>query len=64
MTLMSMMVFTQFPSTIWVPAMLSNDGNPVFRRRGEKPPGEKYDRATRTGASVCLGSKADIEHDA
>lgn len=39
MTLMSMMVFTQFPSTRWVAAMLSNDGNPVFRRRGDRPPG-------------------------
>lgn len=38
MTLMSMMVFSQFPSTRWVAAMLSNDGNPVFRREGEKPP--------------------------
>jgi AI-2 transport protein TqsA len=38
MTLMSMMVFTQFPSTRWVAAMLSNDGNPVFRREGDKPP--------------------------
>lgn len=38
MTLMSMMVFTQFPSTRWVAAMLSNDGNPVVRRRGDKPP--------------------------
>jgi predicted PurR-regulated permease PerM len=35
MTLMSMMVFSQFPSTKWVAAMLSNDGNPVFRRDGE-----------------------------
>ena len=34
MTLMSMMVFTQFPSTRWVAAMLSNDGKPVFRRHG------------------------------
>ena len=38
MTLMSMMVFTQFPSTRWVAAMLSNDGKPVFRRRGEQEP--------------------------
>ena len=37
MTLMSMMVFTQFPSTKWVAAMLSNDGKPVFRRPGQKP---------------------------
>jgi predicted PurR-regulated permease PerM len=39
MTLMSMMVFTQFPSTKWVAAMLSNDGDPVFRRQGDKPEG-------------------------
>lgn len=38
MTLMSMMVFTQFPSTRWVAAMLSNDGNPFFRRREEREP--------------------------
>jgi predicted PurR-regulated permease PerM len=38
MTLMSMMVFTQFPSTKWVAAMLSNDGKPVFRRQGGKLP--------------------------
>jgi AI-2 transport protein TqsA len=38
MTLMSMMVFAQFPSTRWVAAMLSNDGNPVFRRRTETSP--------------------------
>jgi predicted PurR-regulated permease PerM len=41
MTLMTMMVFTQFPSTKWVAALLSNDGNPVFRRPGEEPPPEK-----------------------
>jgi predicted PurR-regulated permease PerM len=35
MTLMSMMVFSQFGSTQWVAAMLSNDGNPVFRRGSE-----------------------------
>ena len=34
MTLMSMMVFAQFPSTRWVAAMLSNDGKPSF----PKPP--------------------------
>jgi predicted PurR-regulated permease PerM len=38
MTLMSMMVFTQFPSTRWVAAMLSNDGNPVFRRQRDSAP--------------------------
>jgi AI-2 transport protein TqsA len=41
MTLMSMMVFVQFPSTRWVAAMLSNDGNPVFRRPGDTPPKER-----------------------
>ena len=34
LTLMSMMVFAQFESTRWVAALLSNDGNPVFRNRG------------------------------
>lgn len=38
MTLMSMMVFSRFPSTRFFAALLSNDGNPVFRRKGEKPP--------------------------
>jgi predicted PurR-regulated permease PerM len=38
MTLMSMMVFSQFESTSWVAALLSNDGNPVFRRETEQPP--------------------------
>jgi len=38
MTLMAMMVFTQFPSTRWVAAMLSNDGDPVFRRQPGKAP--------------------------
>ncbi len=37
MTLMSMMVFTQFASTRWVAALLSNDGNPVFRNQAETP---------------------------
>ena len=32
MTLMLMMVFTQFESTKWVSALLSNDGKPVFRK--------------------------------
>jgi AI-2 transport protein TqsA len=41
MTLMSMMVFTQFNSTRWVAAMLSNDGEPVFRRQGDKAPNQK-----------------------
>jgi len=41
MTLMSMMVFSQFESTRWVAALLSNDGNPVFQRPGEKPPEDK-----------------------
>jgi predicted PurR-regulated permease PerM len=38
MTLMSMMVFAQFPSTKWVAAMLSNDGKPIFRRPDETTP--------------------------
>lgn len=38
MTLMSMMVFSQFESTKWVAALLSNDGSPVFRRDAEQPP--------------------------
>jgi hypothetical protein len=33
-----MMVFSQFESTSWVAALLSNDGNPVFRRETEQPP--------------------------
>jgi predicted PurR-regulated permease PerM len=37
MTLMAMMVFTQFPSTRWVAALLSNDGTPEFRKKGEIP---------------------------
>ena len=37
MTLMAMMVFTQFASTKWVAAMLSNDGNPIFRSAEEPP---------------------------
>lgn len=32
LTLMAMMVFTQFESTRWVAGLLSNDGNPVFRK--------------------------------
>ena len=36
LTLMSMMVFAQFPDTKWVAALLSNDGNPVFRRAGKE----------------------------
>jgi predicted PurR-regulated permease PerM len=38
LTLMSMMVFAQFPDTKWVAALLSNDGNPVFRRAGKGGP--------------------------
>ena len=38
MTLMSMMVFSQFPSTKWVAALLSNDGHPVFRPKRDTPP--------------------------
>ena len=32
MTLMTMMVFAQFPSTAWVAALLSNDGRPIFKK--------------------------------
>jgi len=35
LTLMSMMVFAQFPSTKWVAALLSNDGRPIFQRSGK-----------------------------
>lgn len=38
LTLMCMMVFAQFPDTKWVAALLSNDGNPVFRRSGKGGP--------------------------
>lgn len=38
MSLMSMMVFSQFESTRWVAALLSNDGNPVFKKPGDKGP--------------------------
>lgn len=38
LTLMCMMVFAQFPDTKWVAALLSNDGNPVFRRPGKGGP--------------------------
>ncbi|MGN6056953.1 MAG: AI-2E family transporter [Sphingomicrobium sp.] len=38
LTLMSMMVFSQFDDTRWVAALLSNDGNPVFRRPGKGGP--------------------------
>jgi AI-2 transport protein TqsA len=41
MTLMSMMVFTQLPSTRWVAALLSNDGSPAFRKKGEMPADRK-----------------------
>jgi AI-2 transport protein TqsA len=32
LTLMLMMVFAQFPSTMWVAALLSNDGKPMFHK--------------------------------
>ena len=32
LTLMSMMVFAQFPNTAWVAALLSNDGETAFRK--------------------------------
>lgn len=38
LTLMCMMVFAQFPDTKWLAALLSNDGNPVFRRSGKGGP--------------------------
>jgi len=38
LTLMSMMVFAQFPDTKWVAALLSNDGKPVFRKPGRGGP--------------------------
>ena len=38
MTLMSMMVFSQFESTWWVAALLSNDGNPVFHKSPDEHP--------------------------
>ena len=38
LTLMSMMVFSQFDATRWVAARLSNDGNPVFRKPGKGGP--------------------------
>jgi predicted PurR-regulated permease PerM len=38
LTLMAMMVFSQFESTRWVAALLSNDGNPVFRKPGRPRP--------------------------
>jgi predicted PurR-regulated permease PerM len=42
LTLMSMMVFAQFPDTKWVAALLSNDGNPVFRRAGKGGPARPH----------------------
>ena len=41
MTLMTMMVFAQFPSTRWVAALLSNDGRPLFRKKAPEPPERK-----------------------
>jgi predicted PurR-regulated permease PerM len=38
LTLMAMMVFTQFNDTRWVAALLSNDGKPVFRKPGKGGP--------------------------
>jgi predicted PurR-regulated permease PerM len=38
LTLMAMMVFNEFDDTRWVAALLSNDGKPVFRRRGKGTP--------------------------
>ena len=38
LTLMAMMVFTRVEETRWVAALLSNDGNPVFRKPGKGGP--------------------------
>lgn len=38
LTLMAMMVFNEFDDTRWVAALLSNDGKPVFRKRGRGTP--------------------------
>jgi hypothetical protein len=35
---MAMMVFNEFDDTRWVAALLSNDGKPLFRRRGKGTP--------------------------
>lgn len=40
LTLMLMMVFAQFRSTMWVAAMLSNNGRPILHRRSGKRPQE------------------------
>jgi AI-2 transport protein TqsA len=38
LTLMAMMVFSEFEDTRWVAALLSNDGRPVFHKRGKRGP--------------------------
>jgi hypothetical protein len=41
LTLMIMIVFAQFESTMWIPALLSNDGKPMLLRRTRRlPPGD------------------------
>jgi AI-2 transport protein TqsA len=37
LTLISMMIFAQFPSTRWVAALLSNNGEPIMRKAGGAP---------------------------
>jgi AI-2 transport protein TqsA len=37
LTLISMMIFAQFPSTRWVAALLSNNGKPIMRKTGGAP---------------------------
>jgi AI-2 transport protein TqsA len=39
LTLISMMIFAQFPSTRWVAALLSNNGKPIMRRTRSGAPG-------------------------
>ena len=38
LTLMIMIVFAQFESTMWIPALLSNDGKPMLRKRTRRLP--------------------------
>jgi AI-2 transport protein TqsA len=41
LTLMLMMVFAQFNSTMWIAAMLSNDGKPALHKPARAPPAPK-----------------------
>jgi AI-2 transport protein TqsA len=41
LTLMLMMVFAQFNSTMWIAAMLSNDGKPALHKPSRTPPAPK-----------------------